>query len=400
MNTGGRQRSFHILSALAQAHDVRVVTTAGAADDPDGLARALGPAASVESFPYAVPKRGSAQFAAALVRSWLTTQPVDLWKWRVPAVRRRVHDLVRAGAVDVIVADFLFATPNIPSDLGVPVVFFAHNVEHLIWKQLHDADPVWWRRALLAIEWRKVRRSEAASCARAHVTVAVSSDDRQRLREIVKSDVDVAAIATGVDADYFHPVLDSEAPDRLVFSGSMDWYPNEDAVLYFVDTILPRIRRVRPETSLTIVGRNPTPRVRALADRPGIVVTGTVDDVRPAVAEGAVCVVPLRVGGGTRVKIFEAFAMGKAVVSTTIGAEGLAVDPGHDVILADDPDVFAASVVTLLEDPARRRALGAAARRAVEERHGWAGVARQFQAHLQEAIERHATPATRRPALP
>src|SRR5262249_5836127 len=153
------------------------------------------------------------------------------------------------------------------------------------------------------------------------------------------------------DSEYFRPDPGREVPDALVFSGSMDWYPNEDAVHYFVEKILPRIRQRRPGVSFTIVGRNPTRRILDLAARPGVRVTGTLADVRPWTAGGAVYVVPLRVGGGTRLKIFEALAMGKAVVSTAIGAEGLELTPDRHIVPADDPDTFATAVVGLLEDP-------------------------------------------------
>ena len=128
-----------------------------------------------------------------------------------------------------------------------------------------------------------------------------------------------------------------EVPGRIVFTGSMDWRPNEDAVMYFIDSMLPAIRREVPEASLAIVGRNPTARLRAVAERAGALVSGTVDDVRPWMAEASVCVVPLRAGGGTRLKIFEALAMERPVVSTTVGAEGLALLPGREYIAADDP---------------------------------------------------------------
>ena len=136
----------------------------------------------------------------------------------------------------------------------------------------------------------------------------------------------------------------------------MDWHPNEDAILYFSDAILPRIRAQVPDVTVTVVGRNPSAHLRAVAERVGIVVTGTVDDVRPYIDEAAVYIVPLRAGGGTRLKIFEALAMGKAVVSTTVGAEGLALTPDRDVCIADEPDEFARAVIASCStNPARRQ---------------------------------------------
>jgi polysaccharide biosynthesis protein PslH len=165
----------------------------------------------------------------------------------------------------------------------------------------------------------------------------------------------------------------------------MDWFPNEDAIRFFVDAILPRIRVVVPDVTLSVVGRNPSRDLRETAERAGVLVTGTVDDVRPYVDASAVYVVPLRAGGGTRLKIFEALAMGKAVVSTTVGAEGLAVTPGRDILIANDPDEFANSVVALLRDPARRLALGRAGRALVQRRYSWEHVSGEFERYCQSA---------------
>jgi glycosyltransferase involved in cell wall biosynthesis len=172
----------------------------------------------------------------------------------------------------------------------------------------------------------------------------------------------------------------------------MDWYPNEDAVVHFADDVLPLIQRTRPDVTFSIVGRRPGVRVLELATRQGIEVTGTVDDVRPHVRAGAVQIVPLRIGGGTRLKIFEALAMGQAVVSTTIGAEGLDVEPHRHIELADDPAAMSSIVLALLNDPARRHALGDAGRELVESRYGWAQVAREFGAELSAVVTRKFSP--------
>jgi glycosyltransferase involved in cell wall biosynthesis len=382
LNTGGRQRSFHMLSELARRHHVMVVTTHGPGDDPEGLERALPRDARAVSLPHTPSKPGSVRFAGALVRSWVSRYPAGLFRWRVDALRRRVDDLLNGASFDVVVVDFLVALPNVRAG-RVPLVYFAHNVEHLICQRLRDVEPRWWRRVLLGIELRKMRKIEAQACESATLTVAVSESDRDHLAADAPS-ARIAAIPTGVDTGYFTP-MDGEVPGRLVFSGSMDWYPNEDAVLYFVSQILPRVRQLCPEASLTVVGRNPNPAIRSLATRDGIAITGTVDDVRPHVAQASLCIVPLRVGGGTRLKIFEALAMGKATVSTTIGAEGLGVTPGTHLEVADGPEAFAAAIAALLRDPARRRSLGDAGRHLVETRFSWPSVTRAFEAHLEDA---------------
>jgi polysaccharide biosynthesis protein PslH len=385
--TGGRVRSLRTISELARRHEVTVITTHGPGDDPEGLTARLADC-RVVSIPYLPPKRGSAAFPAAVARSWFSRYPVDLCKWQVPEVRRQVEELIQDGAVDLCVTDFLFAAVNVPTGGHVPTVLFEHNVEYIIWQRLCalETNPV--KRALFEIEWRKLRASEAAACRRADLTIAVSEDDRERLEEIAPG-IRAASIPTGVDTTYFSPNGFHEVPSRLVFSGSMDWHPNEDAVLHFVDAILPRIRAEVPDVSFTVVGRNPTARVRALAEQPGIFITGTVDDVRPSIAQGSVYVVPLRAGGGTRLKIFEALAMAKPVVSTTVGAEGLGLQPGRDYIAADDPGAFADGVVSLLRDPARRLALGDAGRTLVDTCYSWPTVARRFEELCEEVVIDH-----------
>ncbi len=385
LNTGGRQRSFQILSDLSRRHRVILMTTHGPDDDPDGLAQQLPLCEQVVSVPYMIPKRRTARFAVELLRSWFSPYPVDLWKCRIPALRRKVLRLREELKVDLCVADFLAATPNVPLDGSIPMVLFSHNVEHMIWKRLCEIESQVWRRALLEIEWRKMRRYEAEACTRVGCAVAVSDLDRSVLAALAPS-AHISSIPTGVDTSYFAPNGSREVPTRLVFTGSMDWYPNEDAILYFIDAILPQIRREVPEVSLTIVGRNPTSRLRTEAAKTGVQVTGTVDDIRAHVAEAAVYVVPLRIGGGTRLKIFEALAMGKAVVSTSVGAEGLPLIPGEHFLKEDDSACFARAVVSLLRDPVRRHRLGMAGRRLVEARYSWPQVAKEFESNCKEAM--------------
>jgi glycosyltransferase involved in cell wall biosynthesis len=389
LNTGGRLRSFHIVSELSRTHRVSLLTTHGNGDDPEGLVAGLPDCERITSFPHEIPKHGSVRFAAAVMGSWLSREPVDLWKCRVPALRREARRLIAAGTVDLCIADFLTAAPNAPLSSGVPIVLFAHNVEHVIWKRLSTVEIRPWRRLALEVEWRKMRRSEARACAQVSLTVAVSEVDRTLLTGNAPG-AHVRAIPTGVDTVYFAPNGGRETPAHLVFTGSMDWYPNEDAMLYFIDAVLPRIRRTVPDAILTVVGRRPSSRLRSIAADAGVRVTGTVDDVRPYMSEAAVYVVPLRVGGGTRLKIFEALAMGKAVVSTGVGAEGLPLVPGKHFVQADDPSAFASAVVSLLADANRRGALGSDGRRLVEERYSWPQVAREFSAICEEVVAHHA----------
>jgi glycosyltransferase involved in cell wall biosynthesis len=229
-------------------------------------------------------------------------------------------------------------------------------------------------------------RAERIYAARADHVLAVSEDDRDFFARFLDSRK-ISVIPTGVAIQYFQPSSDRGDPNSLVFTGSMDWLPNEDAVFYFADQILPRIRRRMPKAKLVVVGRRPSKRLQALAkSSDGVQVTGEVTDIRPYVEHASVYVVPLRVGGGTRLKIFEAMAMGKPVVSTSIGAEGLPVQHDVDIILADGAEEFANRVVELLGDPGGRHRLGHAARRLVEQNYSWSSASAQFDGVLSRVV--------------
>jgi polysaccharide biosynthesis protein PslH len=273
---------------------------------------------------------------------------------------------------------------NVPAHLPCPSVLFTHNVEAEIWRRHADTARSPLRKALLSAQWRRTVRLERDAVRRFDLVLAVSDTDRRTLLQAygpLRQPVHV--VPTGVDTQYFADVAGPVRPRHMVFTGSMDWLPNEDALLYFVRDVLPLIRREEPEATVAIVGRAPTPAVVKLGSEYGVEVTGRVDDVRPHMAAGAVYIVPLRIGGGTRLKIFEAMAMGKPVVSTTIGAEGLPVEPGADVVIADSPGMFADAVVRLFRSQEERTRIGEAGRRLVAEQYDWSAVF----IHLEPALE-------------
>lgn len=392
LTSGGQIRSYHTIRELSRRHSVSLLTThVPRLEDPDMASAAL-PRCDARSIAHTPspdwrilvwPQRPDLANAKGIARTWLSSLPVELWRWQVPALREAVRAALASGGFDLCVADFLAAVPSVPDQRRVPVVLFEHNVEHLIWKRLAErAAP--WRRPAIELESRKLRRYERRACRRATITIAVSEADRARLASLAP-EARVRATPTGVDVDHFAPNSRSERDASLVYVGSMDWFPNEDAALQLIDVILPLVRAEVPHASATIVGRDPSPRLRAAASRACVRLTGTVEDVRPYLAEAAVFVAPLRVGGGTRLKLFEGLAMGKATVATTTGAEGLPLTPGEHLVLADDPHRFAREVVALVRDPARRRQLGLAGRELLVARYSWPEVVSVFEAHCLEA---------------
>jgi len=189
----------------------------------------------------------------------------------------------------------------------------------------------------------------------------------------------IHAVPTGVDVEYFRPSGRGETPQQLLFTGSMDWLPNEDAIFYFTEKVLPIVRQSLPGAHLVVAGRKPSERLKKLARScEGVTVTGDVPDMRPYLEAAAAFIVPIRIGGGTRLKIFEAMAMEKPVVSTSIGAEGLSLVPDQDLLIADDPQRFASAVVKLLTNRPFARTLGCQGSKTVRECFSWAKVADQF----------------------
>jgi glycosyltransferase involved in cell wall biosynthesis len=344
--------------------------------------------AHLQLVPRTDPAKGSLAFYSDAAARLFDPLPYAAGKYRSIEYGDKVESLLATGRFDLVVCDFLVPAVNMPRELPCPSVLFTHNVEAEIWRRHYEgqADPV--RRFLFKQQWRRMLRFEAATVSRFDLVLAVSDTDRDTLQRLYASELQapVFTVATGVDTRFFAPpAVPAVSPHHLVFTGSMDWIPNEDAMKHFCADILPRIRAEEPGVTLSIVGRAPTPAVQRLADIAGVEVTGRVGDVRGYIGRAAVYVVPIRIGGGTRLKIFEAMGMGKVVVSTTVGAEGLPVTHEKDVWLADTPDAFASAVVSLLRDPARRVHLERSARELVVTRYDWSAVAGQLEEALEQA---------------
>ncbi len=226
------------------------------------------------------------------------------------------------------------------------------------------------------IQWQRLRRYERRACLAADRVVAVSEADAAALRALVPG-LDPVVVPNGVDVDFYRspapPLTERPGPepDDLVLTGKMDFRPNVDAALWFAHEVLPLIRREAPKVRFWIVGQKPHARLAPLSAEPGVEVTGWVEDVRPYIAAAAAYVVPLRIGGGTRLKVLEAMAMGKAIVSTTLGCEGFEVVDGQELLIADDPSEFAAAVLRVVRQPELREHLGRAALRFASSRYDW-----------------------------
>jgi sugar transferase (PEP-CTERM/EpsH1 system associated) len=382
---GGKIRSYNILKQLARRHEITLFTFYP--EHPGDLhLRGNNIFSKIVPVPLPLPPRRSLREYMRSASMMAAGRPVTIDKFLNSDVRRRYAELLASSAFDLIVCDFLVPGSLMHWKTPPPTILFTHNVEAQVWERHAKVTTNPFMKAACWLESRALAVAEHRYVELADHVLTVSENDRAVFLQYAAPSR-ISVIPTGVDTEYFQPIPEAEQPDTMAFTGTMDWMPNEDGVVYFVDKIFPLIRQEIPDAVFWAVGRRPPRRVQALAsDR--VVVTGAVDDIRPHLGRAAVCVVPLRSGSGTRIKIFEAMAMGKAVVSTTMGAEGLPVRHGENIILADDPGDFARQVVQLLRDPQRREQLGRAARQLVEEHYGWPSVAAHFDQIMQGVVSR------------
>jgi sugar transferase (PEP-CTERM/EpsH1 system associated) len=379
VDKGGKIRTYNMLKELKREHHVTYLTLDDGTATADERARATEYCHELICIPHQRREKFTPGFYFELGLNLVSSRPYAIKKYEAAAMSREINELARRNAFDLLVCDFLAPAANVPRGLRTPTVLFQHNVEAMIWKRHYEVQTNPAKKAYLYGQWRKMRRFEKEMCRRFDCVIAVSAEDRDQMKDEYGAEA-VFDVATGVDTEFFRPSGTVQTkPHSMVFTGSMDWLPNEDAIRYFVREIMPLIKKKAPDVTLTVVGRNPPANLVDLSkEDPSLIITGRVDDVRPYIESAAVYIVPLRIGGGTRLKIFEAMAMEKAVVSTTIGAEGLPLTHGVELLLADEPHTFADAVLKLFGDSGYATDLGQRAASVVRENHGWRKVTKDF----------------------
>jgi glycosyltransferase involved in cell wall biosynthesis len=306
----------------------------------------------------------------------------SLERFKCGAMRERIQRMLAERQYDLLVSDGIFAMTNIPEN-KVPIALNCHNVEHIILRRYAQVETNPAKKLYAVLESLLLRSGERRCCVQSSVVLACSQLDLEILRSLYPG-IRGFVVPNVIDTELVRPTEEPSESSRpvLLFQGGMDWYPNRDAVEYFVRDILPRVRTQYPEVRLIAAGRNPPPRfVERFKSDSGVHFTGTVPDMGPYLAMASVVIVPLRVGGGTRIKILEACAGGKPIVSTRIGAEGLELKPGKEIVLCDDPMEFAEAIAELLHNPVRAKAMSVAARAVVLEHYGPAAL-RQSLEHV------------------
>jgi glycosyltransferase involved in cell wall biosynthesis len=365
LNNGHRMRSWSVLNALAaEGHDVTLLTF-GEPEEVDEHHRALSQVCrEIDTVPLGLESLSSSTDRPNRLLGLFSAQPYAVRRFASPPMQARIRHYLARRTFGAVLCDTVYSAVNLPAT-RVPVILNTHNVEHLVLRRYVALERNPAKRLYAWTEMRKLRKWERDTCRRAATGMACSEYDRRQLSSLC-SGFRATVVPNVVDVDRYVPSGDRET-STLLFQGAIDWFPNRDAINFFVTQVLPILRRNAPRIRFVIAGRNPAPGfVRKFTDIPEIEFTGTVPDMGPELARASVCVVPLRIGSGTRLKILEAAAMAKPIVSTRIGAEGLDFVDGEEIVLADEPSEFARAVADLLADPVRRRAMGLAARRRVE----------------------------------
>lgn len=388
---GGGIRTYYLLKALAKQHRVSLLAPEEGADPADGAALQSGYlTGDLLRFP-SMPV-GSKRLRQ--LTSILGGTPYSLVGQGVPGLRDAVRKLLEHERYDAVFFDSMFAA-DIPKEVrprpDTLTIINQHNIEHELLARAAERERSPLRRLYYRREGYLLKPIELGRCRQADLVLVASERERDVLGGLLP-DTRIAVVPNGVDTAAFQREPSRrEVPNRLVFTGSMDYYPNVQAVLYFATHCWPLVRARVPSATWQIVGRNPPPAVERLAALPGVEVAGTVPDVRPYLAAAQVVIVPLLTGSGTRLKILEALAAGRAVVSTSIGCEGLATRAGEHLIVADEPEPFVSAVVALLRDAEARRTLGATGRALAEANYSWDRCGADLLTAIGRLSERRAT---------
>lgn len=389
-------RNFNLIAGLAQRHQIDLLSLVQPTDPPPAQTPLPGLCRQVITFPAPAPRPTWRRLLATL---GAPLPDMALRLAGVPTFQDALLHLIQTTPYAILQSEGIEMAPYVAWLQQQPawaaqrraghlrLIFDDHNAEAVLQQRTALTDlrqPTRWAGAAYSlIQWRKLAAYEAAICRRADHVVAVSAADAAALRRLAP-DSAVSVVPNGVDLITFAPGCCEPAPGMtapaLVFSGKMDYRPNVDAVLWFANDILPAIRARFPTAHFWIVGQQPHARLASLAHRPDITITGRVPDVRPYLIAATVCVLPFRMGSGTRLKVLEALALGRAVVSTTLGAEGFGLRDGHELRLADSAPAFAQAVSELLAAPAQRGRLGAQAHAFAAAHYGWPAIIPQLEA--------------------
>jgi glycosyltransferase involved in cell wall biosynthesis len=390
---GALQRTHHLLREASKRHEIHLVALSPPSATHDverAVAELSAFAASVKAFPLPADRQRARR---ALCAAAACVRPISFWEgwYSSRPMRRHLRDLARTVPFDLVHVDTIFLTRYLEAVPGVPIVLTHHNVESHLLQRRASANRTPWGRAFFEREARKVVALERAVAPRAARNIVVSDLDGARLRDVATGAA-VTTVANGVDVEFFRSSIPAGGDvGSMVFAGGMDWFPNRDAIEFFVSEVWPALVRDDPQRRMTVIGRHPPPALLAAARDPRLRVLGFVDDVRPHIESASIYVCPIRVGGGTRLKILDALAMSRPLVSTDLGVEGLGLVEGEHYLSANTPEQFVSQIRRLEADRELRRRLSEAGRALVTQRYSWCRVAESLEQAYSEATRAFTT---------
>ena len=368
-DTGGKIRTFNILKQISRDHAVDLVTFSFDSEDERHIKKFREIGIEVTLVP--APKEDALRRMFIVL---LAALPYSVSKYHSKKMASAITALKAVKNYDAVHVDHIHMAHYQNCFQGLPCLIDEHNVEYKILERCGNVENSAWKRQLYSQQAGKMKQFESRAILHYSACTAVSQNDVDILKNLTGGNVPIHVLPNGVDTEFFTSPgsRPQQEEDALVFTGSMDWLPNDDAVVFFCQEVLPLIWEQNANVKFYIVGKSPSAAVKKMAQKdPRIVVTGRVDDVRTYIQQAKVFVVPIRIGGGTRLKILEAMSMQKAVVSTTVGAEGIAHTKDVNIVLGDTPRAFAQQVLVLLKNQQKREVLGTAARKLALEKYDW-----------------------------
>lgn len=382
-DSGAKIRDFNLIKEISKRHNVALISFIENKREKMNLEFLKPYCKSVE----VVKERGKINLFISIFISFFTKKPFTIAKFYSMRMRNKIK-LVLNNKYDLIHCSHLHMAQYVENLKNIPKILDEHNVEFfLIKRYLKEEQNLIKKIFVYFLQYLKLAKYESNISQKFKHCFVVSEIDKKNLESIAPNVV-VSVIPNGVDVIFYEPRRDEQRSNILVFTGVMDWFPNEDAVLFFYEQIWPLIKKEIKEVSFHIVGRNPSNKILNLSrQEKNIIITGYVDDVRPYIARSSVYIVPLRIGGGSRLKILEAMAMGKAIVSTSIGCEGLGITDNENILIANSPVEFAKKTVLLLKDSALCNKLGISARKLVENKCSWDIIGKKLDEVYNEVIK-------------
>ncbi len=381
LNSGKRLRTSNLTYELALTNDVSYLAFGDIASEAAKHFK------SKNIQPIAVTpinnKKSGLSFYLKLMTNLFSSEPYIVTSHYSSEFETQLLKLINEQKFDVIICEWTPYAQYVKNITKSKSIIVAHNIESDIWKRYYENESNPLKRFYIGLQYKKVLNFEKNCFKWVDGATAVSSIDASFIKKL-NLPYTPAIIENGVDTDFFTPSDTTPLPHRLAFTGSMDWRPNQDAAEFFASEILPLLKKSIPDIEAYFIGRNPPPHIKELNKIDGITITGMVDDVRTYIADGSLYIVPLRIGGGSRLKILEAMGMKKPIISTSVGAEGLEVTDLHDILIADTPQEFCDTILKALKDKALCDKIAKNGFSLVHEKYKWSSIGKKLNKYLSE----------------